>query len=221
MKAQEKRIIVFASGASKGGGSGFQELVENSQTGVLHAHIVAVVSNYERGCVREKAEALGIPFVYFPGPWEVEEYKRIVEEHKPDLVSLSGWLKLVHGLPPRLTINIHPAPLPRFGGKGMYGHHVHGAAIEAFKSREAERSAVTMHFVTEKYDEGPIFFQYPVFIQDDDTPLTLAARVNKIEHAWQSFITNLVLEGDISWDGKNKKSLIVPSWYTFHKPVLS
>ena len=98
---------------------------------------------------------------------------------------------------------------------------MHGAAIEAFKSREAERSAVTMHFVTEKYDEGPIFFQYPVFIQDDDTPLTLAARVNKIEHAWQSFITNLVLEGDISWDGKNKKSLIVPSWYTFHKPVLS
>ena len=108
MKAQEKRIIVFASGASKGGGSGFQELVENSQTGVLHAHIVAVVSNYERGCVREKAEALGIPFVYFPGPWEVEEYKRIVEEHKPDLVSLSGWLKLVHGLPPGSQLTFIP-----------------------------------------------------------------------------------------------------------------
>lgn len=212
-----KKIVVFASGTKKGGGSGFQELVENSRTGILMADIVAVVSNRANGGVRRRAEKLGVPFVYFSGPpWQADQYERIVREHSADLVVLSGWLKLVERLDPCKTINIHPGPLPRFGGKGMYGHNVHEAIMAAFHRGEIEFTAVSMHFVSEKYDEGPVFFQYAISIREDDTAESLAERVNKIEHGWQSWITNLVVQGEISWDGKNPKSLVVPPWYNFN-----
>lgn len=207
------RILVFASGAKDGGGSGFQELVENTRTGVLDAEIAGVVSNHENGGVRQRAERLGVEFEYFPGPFEAQGYAKIVERFGPDLICLSGWLKPTVGLDPCKTINIHPGPLPRFGGKGYYGHHVHEAVMEAYRKGEIKCSAVSMHFVTEKYDEGPVFFRYPVLIREDDTPETLAERVNKIEHGWQSWVTNLVLEGKISWDGKDPNSLRLPDWF--------
>lgn len=210
-----KKLIIFASGSKDGGGSGFQELVENSRTGVLKVEIVAIVSNHEDGGVRKRADKLKIPFEHFAGPWVAEEYQKIIKKYKADFTALSGWLKLVHGLDPTKTINIHPAPLPQFGGAGMYGIHVHEAVIEAYKKGETKESAITMHFVTEKYDDGPIFFQYPVLIRKDDTPQTLAERVNKIEHSWQSWIINLVVQGDIRWDGKDPRSLITPPWFKF------
>jgi len=209
------KSIVFASGEKNGGGSGFEELVKNSKTGILKSNIIAVVSNHENGGVRKKAEKWNIPFEYFFGPWTAESYQKIVEKYKTEWVLLSGWLKLVKGTDPKKTINIHPGPLPQFGGDGMYGHHVHEAVIDAFKQNKITCSAVTMHFVTKKYDEGPIFFRYPVLIEKDDTPETLAKRVNKIEHSWQSFITNLVVHQQIHWDSKNPKSLTVPNWYPF------
>jgi len=201
-----KKILIFASGSKDGGGSGFVELVENSRTGVLNAEIVAVVSNHKNGGVRKRADKLGIPFVHFSG-----EYKEIVDNFKPDLICLSGWLKLAVGLDPAKTINIHPGSLPEFGGAGMYGHYVHEAVIE----RGVKETAVSMHFVTEKYDEGPVFFRFPILVREDDTAETLAERVNKVEHCWQSYITNLVVMGEISWDGKDPDSLIVPEGYSF------
>ncbi|TRZ78586.1 phosphoribosylglycinamide formyltransferase [bacterium] len=210
-----KKIIIFASGTKEVGGSGFQELVENSRTGVLDAPIIAVVSNFEKGGIQKRAQNLGVPFEHMPAPWSAEQYQAIIRKHQAEWVALSGWLKLAKGLDPQKTINIHPGPLPQFGGKGMYGHHVHQAVIEAYKNSEVKSSAVSMHFVTEKYDKGPIFFQYPVAIRENNTPETLAERVNKIEHGWQSFITNLVVHEKIKWDGKNPESLIVPSWYPF------
>jgi len=213
------RIVVFASGTRDGGGSGFQELVENSLTRVLNAQIVAVVSHYADGGVRHRANRLSIPFVHFPGPWSAEGYQNIVTDCSANWIVLSGWLKHVKGLDSRRTINIHPGLLPRFGGPGMYGHHVHGAVIEAFKRGEVKYSVVSMHFVTEEYDKGPVFFQYPVLIREDDTPESLAGRVNKVEHGWQSWITNLVVHEYIQWDGENPESLTVPSWYTLHKQL--
>lgn len=212
-----KKILVFASGSKTGGGSGFRELVENSKTGVLSAEIIGVVSNYEDGGVYTLAKNLNIPFVYFPKPWDEAGYKKILGSYQPDLVALSGWLKLTKGLDPRTTINIHPGPLPELGGAGMYGHHVHEAAVKAFSEGRLLESAVSMHFVTDGYDEGPVFFRYPVQIRKEDTPETLASRVNKIEHGWQSWVTDLVLCGEINWDGKNPNSLKVPSWYPFFK----
>lgn len=211
------KLIIFASGTKDGGGSGFLELVENMKTGVLSAEIVAVVSNHPDGGVKKIADQSEINFHYFSGPFEAEEYQKIIEQYQADFVALSGWLKLVKRLDPKKTINIHPGPLPQFGGNGMYGHFVHEAVIEAFKKGEVKSSAVTMHFVTECYDEGPVFFQYSVLIRENDTAETLAARVNKIEHAWQSFITNLIVQGKISWDGKNPESLVVPDWYKFQR----
>lgn len=212
-----KSILIFASGTADGGGSGFQTLAESTKTGILDAKIVGVVSNHKNGGVSKKAHLLDIPFIYFPSPFTAENYRAIIENSACDFVALSGWLKLVRGVNPATTINIHPGPLPRFGGAGMYGGHIHEAIIEAYHRGEIRHSAVTMHFVTEEYDKGPIFFQYPIPIRSDDTADSLKKRISEIEHAWQPFITNLVVKGDISWDGKNPSTLRVPAWYSFHK----
>jgi len=205
-------LTVLASGSKTGGGSGFQKLVEATQTGILQARIT-VVSNYDSGGVREKAERLGIRFIHFPGPWEPEGYRDIVAKTEADFVALSGWVKLVKGLDPRTTCNIHPGPLPDFGGHGLYGHFVHEALIAAYKKATVTHSAVCMHFVTEEYDRGPVFFRKPVEILPDDTADTLGTRVNKVEHEYQATITDMVVNRLITWDGVNPQSLVVPDGY--------
>ena len=127
----------------------------------------------------------------------------------------SGWLKPVRGLDTKTTFNIHPGPLPEFGGTGMYGHHVHAAVLEAFHRGRLTHSAVCMHFVTSRYDEGPVFFRHPVPILENDTLETLGQRVNEAEHKFQPMITDLIVRGEISWDGKNPDSLRVPAGYRF------
>jgi len=194
------RVLVFASGDEQGGGSGFQELVEFSRTHppVLDAQIVGVISNHEKGGVRKKADALHIPFEYWPGPYDANGYRTWVEKYQADFVMCSGWLKFVRGLDPARTVNIHPGPLPKFGGARMYGHYVHEAVIAAYHRSEINQSAVTMHFVDEKaYDHGPIIFQMPVLIRPDDDAESLAKRVNEKERAWQSHILNLVVHRQI------------------------
>src|SRR3989338_7849373 len=121
------RLLIFASGTADGGGSGFQNLVESTATGVLRAKIVGVVSSHPKGGVWELSRELKTPFEYFPGPYTKENYQKIIKKFKADWIALSGWLKLTVGLDPRRAINIHPGPLPKFGGKGMYGHFVHEA----------------------------------------------------------------------------------------------
>lgn len=194
-----KRILVFASGDRSGGGSGFQEMVERSRTkpAILEAEIVAVVSNHEHGGVRQKADKLGIPFIHFPGPFVAEKYKEIFSACKADYVMCSGWLKPVKGLRERKTINIHPGPLPRFGGKGLYGHHVHEAVIEAYRRGEIRQSAVSIHFVNDEYDRGAGIVQIPVIIRPEDDAESLAARVLKVEHNYQSLVLNEIVNGRI------------------------
>ena len=202
------RLIVFASGTKDGGGSGFELLVENARSGLLGADIVGVVSNHEHGGVRERADRLGIPFIYSPKGRTKDDYQRIVRESNANYVTLSGWLGFVEGLDPKTTFNIHPAYLPSpFGGSGFYGHHVHEAVLNAYKRGEVSHAGVSMHFVTPVYDEGAVFFRRKVPILLSDTPETLAKRVNDMEHKWQSIATNLVVTGQISWDGHNPSSL--------------
>ena len=190
------RVLVFASGDAKGGGSGFQELVEFSRTNppVLNAQIVGVISNHPDGGVHRRADTLHIPFEYWPGPFEAKGYRTFVERYRADYVMCSGWLKFVRGLDPAKTVNIHPGPLPRFGGPGLYGHYVHEAVMAAYHRGEITQSAVTMHFVDDiAFDHGPVIFQMPVLIRPDDDAVTLAKRVNEKERAWQSHILNLVV----------------------------
>ncbi len=206
---KKKRVLVFNSGS----GSGFQELVENSQTNVLNAQIVGLVTNsHDYGCVGRARRFNMDPCVI--EKLTPENYQTVLNIFMPDFVVLSGWLKkLPMGIfDPQKTINIHPGPLPNFGGKGMYGHHVHEAVIKAYKNGYIKNSEVCMHFVTDEYDKGPVFFRYPVLIRPEDTPYTLGSRINKIEHGWQSFVTNLVVTGKIHWDGKNPESMVVPDF---------
>lgn len=200
------RILVFASGSKDGGGSGFQELVEFSRTtpAILDAEIVAVVSNHAQGGVAAKAEALGITFRHWAGPFTAEGYQALVAEFRVDYVMLSGWLKKVSGLVPAKTVNIHPGPLPKFGGPGLYGHHVHEAVMEAFVRGEIKQSAVTMHFVDDQYDHGAIIVSFPVLIRENDDPDTLAARVNEKERAIQALVLNEVVHGRIWLDDKGQ-----------------
>ena len=203
------KLLVFASG----GGSGFEQLVIASRNGTLNVIIVGVISNKENAGVRARAERLGIPFIYHPGPWTAETYQKLIADTGADFVALSGWLKLGLGFDSRKTVNIHPGLLPEFGGKGMYGHYVHEAAIAAYKRGEITHSGLTMHFVDEEFDKGCTFFKFYVKILPDDTALSLGARVNMYEHKYQAFVTNLVVTGQIYWDGVNKDSLVVPEGY--------
>ncbi len=201
----KKRVLVFASGSISGGGSGFEELVEQSRLNppILDADIVGVVSNYASGGVQKKAGRLKVPFYFWNGPFDGESYRSLVRKFHADFVMLSGWLKKVDGLDPRRTINIHPGPLSRrgavdhFGGKGLYGRHVHEAVLRAYHQSRITQSAVSIHFVTAEYDEGPLIVKWPVAIRPDDTVDTLAARVNEKERAIQSWVLNLVVNGKV------------------------
>lgn len=206
---RKPRLIIFASGTKDGGGSGFENLVNATKTGVLDAEIVAVVSNHEHGGVRERAERLGVPFLFFD---KDSDYTKIVAETGGEWVALSGWLKHVHGLNPAKTINIHPALLSyadgKFGGKGMYGMHIHEAVKKALDAGEITESGFTMHFVTEEHDRGPAFFEYRVPLERGMSVDDIAKAVQKTEHEWQPKITNMVVHSEIRWDGNDARSLV-------------
>ena len=206
---KKPRLLVFASGSENGGGSGFEKLVEATKSGVLEATIIAVVSNHRDGGVRERANRLGVDFIHSPKNRMPGDYQTIAKVTDPDFIALSGWLGFVEGLDPRITFNILPAWLPSpFGGKGFHGHHVHEAVIAAYRKNETRHSGISMHFVTSKYDKGPVFFRRRVEILPNDTANTLQKRVNSLEHELQATITNRVIQGKITWDGINPKSLV-------------
>ncbi|MEK7601489.1 MAG: formyltransferase family protein [Patescibacteria group bacterium] len=233
------KLIVFASGTAEGGsssttplgfsktmhrqenlggGSGFENLVKSPD---LKADIVAVVSNHEHGGVRARAERLNVPFVHFPAPWDAEHYASVLQKTAigNGWVALSGWFKFVHGLNPAKTFNVHPALLSfdngRFGGRAMFGPRMHEAVREAFERGEITESGCTMHFVTDEYDRGPAFFEYRVPLSKGMVPDDIAQAVNNVKHEWQPRITNMVVHGEISWDGKNPQTLKVPAGYEY------
>lgn len=177
----QPRLAVLASG----GGSNLQALIDAHERGDLPAPVVLVISDRAHAGALERARRHGIPAEHV-GRKQPDAEGRIVEllrEHRVDVVVLAGWLALVGpqllaAFPDRV-INIHPGPLPRFGGKGMYGRHVHEAVLAAGVSD----SGPTVHLVNERYDEGPILAHVPVPIEAGDTPELLAQRVLREEHA--------------------------------------
>ena len=212
------KLLIFASGTTDRGGSGFENLATSPD---LDADTVAVVSNHEHGGVRARAERLGIPLFYFLGPYDAEHYSSVLQktgiDKATDWVALSGWMKKVVGLDPARTFNIHPAMLSfdhgRFGGKGMYGRHIHEAVKTALDAGEITESGFSMHFVTDEMDRGPVFFEHKVPLKAGMTADDIAQAVKKAEHQWQPKITNMVVHGQIRWDGKDPDSLIVPEKY--------
>ncbi|MFO7566677.1 MAG: phosphoribosylglycinamide formyltransferase [Enhygromyxa sp.] len=177
----QPRLAVLASG----GGSNLQALIDAHERGDLPAPVVLVISNRRDAGALERARRHGIPAFHVGRKQHPDLEARMLEllrEHRVDVVVLAGWLSLVG---PRLlaafpnrVINIHPGPLPRFGGKGMYGRHVH----EAVLTSGVERSGPTVHLVDDRYDEGPILAHVEVLVEAGDTPESLAERVLREEH---------------------------------------
>lgn len=195
----KSKILIFASGTKTGGGSGFANLVQASSTGLLNAEVIGVVSNHQHGGVQQLAQSLSIPF-FFMDNFSADSYRQLVTESQVDLFVLSGWLKQVQGLDSatrfnsQTVLNIHPGPLPRFGGDGMYRRFVHEAVLDAYHRQEITDSAVTIHFVTAEFDDGPVIMAEPVPILPSDTIETLEARVKECEHTLYPQAINLVLE---------------------------
>jgi phosphoribosylglycinamide formyltransferase-1 len=122
-----------------------------------------------------------------------DTYIKILKEANIDLVVLAGFLwkvpaNLVETFPNRI-INIHPALLPKYGGKGMYGHFVHEAVVAAGD----KESGITIHFVNEKYDDGETILQERCEITAEDTPETVAKKVQALEHRWFPVIVERLL----------------------------
>lgn len=141
-------------------------------------------------------------------------YEEVVRKSGAEWVALSGWLRQVQGLDSKKTFNIHPALLSqlggKFGGHGMYGNHIHEAVKVALDAGEITESGFTMHFVTDEMDRGPAFFEKRVPLKQGMTAEEIGRAVNDAEHEWQPIITNMVVHGEIAWDGTNPASLVVP-----------
>lgn len=201
---ERPRVLVLARGEQNSGGSGFRTLVQNSRTNpaILNADIVGVVSTIPDGNVYKLAKYLDVPFECLQGSYEASDYQALRDLFRADHVTCSGWLRKVKGLDPRRTTNVHPGYLKKFGGKGYYGHHVHEAVLAAYLRGEVTQSAVSMHFVTEEFDDPRAkFFEYPVALPAPiDTSLTadkIGSMVNEVERAWQSYKLNQVVNGGI------------------------
>jgi phosphoribosylglycinamide formyltransferase-1 len=164
-----------------GSGTTLQNLIDRIADNSLNAKITAVIASRPNIKGIDRAQAANLPTHLidrkkFP---DLESFSReifsTIEKTNPDLILLAGWLNLLK-IPPgyeRKIINIHPALLPNFGGKGMYGHHVHEAVLKA----RSKTSGCTVHFVDATYDTGPIILQRTCPVLETDTPETLAARV--------------------------------------------
>jgi formyltetrahydrofolate-dependent phosphoribosylglycinamide formyltransferase len=174
------RTAVFASG----GGSNFQALLDHQRPAGTWEIVLLVTDRAEAGAVA-RARAVGVPVasVSAGAAEDGHELLDVLTEHGVQLVLLAGYMRLV----PREVVarfenrmlNVHPALLPKFGGKGMYGMRVHRAVLEAGETE----SGATVHFVDEEYDRGATVEQRSVPVLVDDTPDALAARVLEVEHA--------------------------------------
>ncbi len=174
-----KNIAIFASG----GGSNARKIIEHFQGSAI-GRVVLVVSNKKDAGVLDIAREHNIPTYILQRPlfYETKEILPVLQNHAVDLIVLAGFLWLVPGYLvqafPRKIVNIHPALLPQFGGKGMYGGHVHAAV----KAAGVNVSGITIHFANEQYDEGDIIFQASCSLNETDTPETIARKVLALEH---------------------------------------
>ncbi|MBD3332402.1 phosphoribosylglycinamide formyltransferase [candidate division GN15 bacterium] len=198
MKDSRARIAVFISG----GGSNLQALIDAEKAGILAGDVVWVVSSSKKAYGLRRAEQAGIDtWVYMPKRYDsaqgaAQDLLRKLTEREIDYIALAGYLKLLPAEVVRAysgrIVNIHPALLPKYGGKGMYGHHVHEAVLAAGETE----SGPTVHLVDEIYDNGRILEQVRVPVESDDTPDSLAARVLEQEHKLYPRVLSKLIRGE-------------------------
>jgi len=187
----KKRIVIFASGS----GTNAQNVIQYFQQGEI-AEVVLVLTNKKDAKVIERAKNLNVESLFFNKSELLDEkgVLQVLKDINPDLIVLAGFLlkfpeSILNNFHNRV-INLHPALLPKYGGKGMYGHHVHQAVIE---SGEKE-TGITIHYVNENYDEGKIIFQKSTPLSDRDTPETVAEKIHQLEYNYFPKVIESVLQ---------------------------
>lgn len=174
------RLAIFASGT----GTNAEKIMEYF-AGREDVSVALVVSNKARAGVLDRARWFGVPTLVIDRAmfYESEDILKILNQYGIDFVVLAGFLWLV---PEYLVkafkgrmVNIHPALLPHYGGKGMYGMHVHRAVV----AQGERETGITIHYVNERYDEGDIIFQARCPVEPGDTPEDVARKVHALEHA--------------------------------------
>ena len=185
-----KNIAIFASGAGTNAENIIRYFANDERI-----KVVLVLSNNQKAGVHARVNALGVPSLVFTRE-EFAEGTPIVDilaEYEVDFIVLAGFMCFVSeplqkAFSARI-VNIHPSLLPKFGGKGMYGMHVHEAVV---KSGEKE-SGITIHYINERYDEGAIIFQASCPVHPNDTPEDLAARVHALEYEYYPKVVEEIL----------------------------
>ncbi len=187
---QKKNIAIFASGT----GSNAQKIIGYFKNSDL-AKIKLVVCNNPLAGVIKIAENANIPVLLirkdlFNSSGYIDELKN----HKIDFIVLAGFLwkipsALINAFPNKI-INIHPALLPSFGGKGMYGNAVHDAVLAAGE----KQSGITIHYVDEKYDHGKIIFQSECSVDENESAETLAKKIHALEHKYYAIEIEKILK---------------------------
>jgi len=174
-----KKIVIFASGS----GTNAENIIKYFQKS-KNIEVVAVLSNRRSAGALKRAHDLNVKALLFDKEalYHTNDVLNILKDMSPDLIVLAGFLwlfpsNIIKEFPDNI-INIHPALLPKYGGKGMYGDKVHETIIA---EKETE-SGITIHYVNEKYDEGNTIFQVTTAIENHDTAESLAGKIHELEY---------------------------------------
>ena len=213
MPASEKTGVFRLGALASGGGTNLQAIMDRCASGDLPARMAVVIGNNSGSGALERARRAGVPTCHLsgrthPDPQALDRaIAEVFQSYGVDLVVLGGYMKKLGPVTlqayPNRILNIHPALLPAFGGKGMYGLRVHQAVIES----GAWISGVTVHLADEEYDHGPIVAQEAVRVGPDDTPESLAARVLEVEHRLYWEVVRLFAEGRVAVEGRRVRIL--------------
>ena len=202
MRALRPRIAVLLSGS----GTSLENLLEQIEAGAVPGEVVVVVASKANAFGLERARRRGIPALAVPRKEHADarEFNDAIHAtlapHDPDLVLLLGFLSPfeTRGRYDARALNVHPSLIPAFCGRGFYGHRVHEAVLAA----GVRVTGATVHFVDAEYDHGPIVLQEPVAVRDDDTPETLAARVQEVERRLVPEAVRLFAAGRLALAGR-------------------
>jgi len=197
-------IAVLASG----GGSNLRAILNAIQKGTIPGNITLVVSNNSTAGALEIARAHNIPAHHcsqlrYPSEEAfADALARLFDQHGVTLIALAGYMKKIPSVVIQRyrnrILNVHPALLPAYGGKGMYGIRVHQAVIASGE----KVSGATVHIVDEEYDRGPIVMQKRIDVHPDDTPESLAKRVLAVEHEIYPMAIKAFVEGRVKIEGR-------------------
>lgn len=186
-----KNIAFFASGS----GSNVENIIRFFTEFTPNISFFVFTNNKNAGVIN-RCINLNVPFrIFNKDEWKNDVITQELVQFKPDLIVLAGFLWLVPSSLiknfPNTIINIHPALLPNYGGKGMYGDFVHKKVIE----NNEKESGITIHYVNENYDEGNIIFQAKVPIQENDSPEILAQKIHELEYKYFPEVIKGLIEG--------------------------